>query len=190
MDPVWAAGTVSWKPGARLLVRRGEDGSCREVDSHPDVCDRHRHRQPPHPTPAPPATPTHTDGNTVPATTTAPPHTATNRQHQHHASTTTSTSTSGSVTAALQGPVGSGARVACSQRDTCKEPGKPPYSELAPAAAAVLWRLSEISSPSSTIARWKHLSLQQQRSRPSSTQWRLRGSPPEEVTRLVTRAAR
>ena len=40
------------------------------------------------------------------------------------------------------------------------------------------------------FARWKHLSLQQQRSKQSCMQRRLQGSPPKEAfTRLITRAA-
>ena len=47
--------------------------------------------------------------------------------------------------------------------------------------------LSRTPSPSSTIARWKHLSLQQRRSKQSSIPWRLHGSPPDEVSHASSR---
>ena len=157
----------------------------------------HQHRQPPHPTPVPPALPTHTP--VPPArthTNNNQPPTA-NRQHQHRqqpptaststgTSTTISTSTSASVTAALQGPVGSGARVACSQPDTCKE--RQPTRSLLLCSCCCSGCCRRFPSPSSTLARWKRLSLQNN-DQQSRMQWRLRGSPPEEVTRLVTCAA-
>ena len=54
-------------------------------------------------------------------------------------------------------------------------------AELAPVSAAVALDVVEDSFSQLMRSRWKHLSLQQQRSRQGSMQWRLGSSPPEEV---------
>ena len=41
-----------------------------------------------------------------------------------------------------------------------------------------------------TIARWRHLFLQQQQSKQSSMQWRFQGSPPEEVSHAAMTSKR
>ena len=41
-----------------------------------------------------------------------------------------------------------------------------------------------------TIARWRHLLLQQQQSKQSSMQWRFQGSPPEEVSHAAMTSKR
>ena len=51
----------------------------------------------------------------------------------------------------------------------------------------LLWHWWRTSLCSPTIARWRHLFLQQQQSKQSSMQWRFQGSPPEEVSHASSR---
>ena len=51
----------------------------------------------------------------------------------------------------------------------------------------LLWLLSRTSSSQLYVTRWRHLTLQQQRSKQSSMQWRLHGSPPEVTAHASSR---